>query len=196
MARNAGSVTLEVRRHSYTKKEAEGRGQGSNLSRAGVELARRVGATMGSFDYVLTSDQPRTVETALAMGFAVDATADMGGGLVEAATMEKGEHHAQWDWGSEAFVRYAELVARDGPTAAIGRHQVKLWRAVVNRLPSGGRGLVIAHGGVIEPGLVGLRPEAAHRSWGAALGHLEGARLAYADTRVVRVQLIRMAEAG
>jgi hypothetical protein len=64
---------VEIRRHVYTKKEGVGPGQGSTLSQAGVALGRRLGFEMGPFDYVLANTVPRTVETALAMGFAVDA---------------------------------------------------------------------------------------------------------------------------
>jgi broad specificity phosphatase PhoE len=181
-----------VRRHSYTKKEADGRGRGSTLSRAGVELARRLGGSMGSFDYVLASEVPRTAETAIAMGFAVDDLVDMGGGLWDAATQEAGNRHAHWDWGHEAFRGYAELVAADGATAALGRLQVRLWRDVLRRLPADGSALVIAHGGLIEPGLVALCPDADHRAWGAAIGHCEGARLRFGRAGTAHVELIRL----
>src|SRR5262245_40559339 len=62
---------LEVRRHSYTKKGAA-RGRGSHLSAEGVAFARAIGATLGPFSYVVTNELPRAVETAVAMGFAVD----------------------------------------------------------------------------------------------------------------------------
>ncbi len=39
--------TLDVRRHSFRKQ-----GGGSQLSQAGVEYARQLGASMGSFAYV------------------------------------------------------------------------------------------------------------------------------------------------
>lgn len=44
----------------------------AHLSQAGVEVARCVGASMGPFDCVVTSRITRTLETAIAMGFAVD----------------------------------------------------------------------------------------------------------------------------
>ena len=63
--------SIQIRRHSYTKKGAA-RGKGSHLSAAGVTLARRIGAETGPFELVLTSTVPRTLETAIAMGYAVD----------------------------------------------------------------------------------------------------------------------------
>ena len=56
--------TIEIRRHSYTKK-GESRGKGSHLSAEGVALAREIGHHIGPFDLVLTSDSPRTLETAI-----------------------------------------------------------------------------------------------------------------------------------
>ena len=44
---------------------------GDHLSRAGVDLARRVGETMGRYDLVVTSPVARAFETAIAMGFTV-----------------------------------------------------------------------------------------------------------------------------
>ena len=93
---------LEVRRHSYTKKAGEGRGQGSSLSQAGVELARRI-------------------------------------------------------------------AVRDG-----------------------GRALVVAHGGLIEPGLVTICPDGDLAAWGGAFAHCEGARLTYTGEALVEVKLLRV----
>jgi hypothetical protein len=56
-----------------------------------VALAREVGAQLGRVGHVLTSTSPRTVETALAMGHAVDDV-DMPSGYVPGEV----EHHARW----------------------------------------------------------------------------------------------------
>ena len=58
--------TLEVRRHSLTKK-GTARDRGSHLSARGVALARMVGVELGAIAYVVTSDSPRPIETAIAM---------------------------------------------------------------------------------------------------------------------------------
>ena len=59
-------AVIEHRRHSWREPP------GQHLTQKGVELARRVGETMGRFDLVVTSDLPRAFETAIAMGYAVD----------------------------------------------------------------------------------------------------------------------------
>jgi broad specificity phosphatase PhoE len=82
---------LEVRRHSLTKK-GDVRGNGSHLSQAGVDLARRVGAEIGAVGFVAASPIPRTLETAVAMGYAVDVLLDMGGEIWSDAQAEVAHH--------------------------------------------------------------------------------------------------------
>jgi hypothetical protein len=84
---------LEVRRHSLIKKGLA-RGRGSHLSAQGVALARAVGAKLGPIAHVLTSTTPRAVETAIAMGLAVDDTVDLPSGYVPGEV----EFHEQWTW--------------------------------------------------------------------------------------------------
>ncbi len=72
--------TIEIRRHCYTKK-GDARGKGSHLSAAGVGQARGIGEQIGPFNLVLTSTVPRTLETAIAMGFAVDEQLAVLGGI-------------------------------------------------------------------------------------------------------------------
>jgi broad specificity phosphatase PhoE len=82
---------LEVRRHSLTKADSA-RGRGSHLSAEGIARARLVGASLGPFATVVTSASPRGIETAVAMGFAVDDTVELPSGYVPG---EVG-HHDQW----------------------------------------------------------------------------------------------------
>src|SRR4051794_1373355 len=82
---------LEVRRHSLTKK-GQAPGRGSHLSADGVALARAVGTEIGPVAYVLTGTLPRTLETAVAMGYAVDGTVDVPSGYVPGEV----DHHDQW----------------------------------------------------------------------------------------------------
>ena len=67
---------LGVRRHSMTKTGMT-LGRGSHLSQEGVALARVVGESLHPFAYVVTNASPRAVETAVAMGLAVDDTVDL-----------------------------------------------------------------------------------------------------------------------
>ncbi|MEU8077754.1 hypothetical protein AB0B31_20150 [Catellatospora citrea] len=126
---------LEVRRHSFTKKDAA-RGRGSHLSGDGVAAARAVGAALGPVGYVLTSESPRAVETAVAMGFAVDDTAEMPSGYVPGEV----DHHDQWRW-ERPFVTYAELIAAGRGLADVALANRALWLAALRQVPEGGTAL-------------------------------------------------------
>jgi broad specificity phosphatase PhoE len=176
---------LEVRRHSLTKKGAA-RGRGSQLSAAGVALARIVGATIGDFAHVVASTIPRTIETAIAMGFAVDEVVEMPSSYLPGEV----EHHGQWAW-AQPYVRYAEILAQGRGLASAAASTRALFTAAVNAVPEGAAALVVSHGGIIEPALVACLPDADHASWGAAFGHCDGARLAFADGGFVSIELRR-----
>lgn len=175
---------LEVRRHSLTKKGAA-RGRGSHLSAAGVTLARLVGQSLGSFHHVVTSASPRAVETAIAMGYAVDDAVAMPSGYVPGEV----EHHDQWRWPSP-YRKYARLIA-GGELAAVADTHRAIWKRTVEAVPDGASALVISHGGGIEPALVACLPGAEHESWGEPFHHCDGARLEYADGRFVSVRFTR-----
>jgi broad specificity phosphatase PhoE len=165
---------LEIRRHSLTKK-GPARGSGSHLSQAGVNLAGRIGRQVGLVDYLAAGTVPRTLETALAMGYAVDELVDWDGGI---PVRDEVPHHAQWEW-ERPFETYAELIRAGGKLAALAGRQAEQWTRLVERVPEGGVALAISHGGVIEPGMVACLPTAAHAEWGRPFAHLEGARLGY-----------------
>jgi len=177
--------TLEVRRHSLRKQ-----GGGSQLSQAGVNYARQLGATMGPFAYVATSVSPRARETAIAMGFAVDQE------IVTLATDEAmyAEMEASGWWQApQPFVALAEVIAIKGATWRYGSALVACWRDILTPLPDGAAALVIAHSGDLEIALVICFPQADHATWGSPFGHCEGARLVFAGepARFTAVELLR-----
>ncbi len=176
---------LEVRRHSLTTKGAE-RGRGSHLSASGVALARAVGKEVGPVAYVLTSTSPRTAETALAMGYAVDDAVDMPSGYVPGEV----DHHDQWRW-AQPYATYADLIGRGGGLAAAARVHHDLWTSAVESVPDGAGALVISHGGCIEPALVRCLPDADHATWGSPFTHCDGARLTFHQGRFVDVRFRR-----
>jgi len=181
--------SIEIRRHSYTKK-GDGRGKGSHLSAQSVALARKIGTQIGPFDLVLTSPSPRTLETAIAMGFAVDDQRDALGDIPPDVLDEIG-HHERWTW-AEPFVRFAELVVRGGPTARMGRHQRETWVQALDAVAPQGRVLVVSHGRVMESGVVACLPDGDFAVWGAPFHHCEGGRMAYEQGRFTDVQLLRV----
>jgi broad specificity phosphatase PhoE len=175
---------LEVRRHSVTKKS---RGPGSHLSQEGVDLARRVGSSLGLFASVVTSALPRAIETALAMGYAVDDTVDLPSGYLPGEIA----HHDQSHW-PQPYHKYAELLAELPGLAAVADAHRGLWTRLVAAVPDGAAVLVVCHGGGIEPGLVACLPHADHASWGPPLGHCDGARLCFDRGRFVGIAFHRV----
>jgi broad specificity phosphatase PhoE len=181
--------TIEIRRHAYTKK-GEGRGNGSHLSLEGVAQARKVGGEIGPFDLVLTSPVPRTLETAIAMGFAVHDQLEALGDLSQAVLAEIG-HHERWAW-QEPFVTFAHFVRQGGPTTRMGERQREAWVRALESVPSGGRVLMISHGRIIECGLVTCIPDGEFKAWGASFNHCEGMRMTFEEGRFQGVQLLRL----
>ncbi len=170
---------LEVRRHSLREQS------GQHLSQAGVDLARRVGNTLGRFDRVVTSPLPRAFETAIAMGYAVDEQ------IEQLATMsDEVTAVIQWNAGYAAWARAAQnspLVAQYTQTMA------ELWRSIVRTLPDdGSRALVITHGGIVEAGTIGCLPSNTQPAYRTACGLCEGVRLTFDGDAVVNVELLRV----
>jgi broad specificity phosphatase PhoE len=185
--------TIEIRRHAYTKK-GEGRGKGSHLSTEGVALARKIGDEIGPFDLVLTSPVPRALETAIALGFAVDDQPEALGDLSPAVLEEIG-HHERWTW-KEPFITFAHFVRQGGPTTWMGERQREAWVRALESAPTSGRVLIISHGRIIESGLVTCVPDGDFSTWGPSFHHCEGVRMTFDEGRFHGVQLLRVLPQG
>ena len=190
---------LEVRRHSFTKK-GEDRGRGSHLSDEGVRLARRVGETIGPFSRVVASDVPRTLETALAMGFAVDEILPFGEGLDWHAVIDEIGWHALWEI-NDPFAHVAQLLPSRPHTARLGRHYRDRWLEIAMALDDDEAALIISHGQLMEVAVVSCLPYADHSSWGPPFSHCEGVRLlvqngAFTDVELLRIDATWVATAG
>ena len=180
--------TIEIRRHAYTKK-GDARGKGSHLSGQGVLQARRVGEHLGPFDLVITSHIPRTLETALAMGFAVNDQLEVLGNIPAEVWDEIG-HHERWTW-AEPFAMFANVIADGGPTAELGKRQRHAWTQALAAVPNNGKVLIISHGRIIEVGLVSCLPSANYATWGAPFQHCEGVRLGYDGSQFGDMHFLR-----
>jgi broad specificity phosphatase PhoE len=169
---------IELRRHSMRVKP------GQNLSRAGVELARRVGSSTGPFERVISSTIPRAYETAVAMGFAVDEQ------LEQLATLDAGvEEEVAWDAG---FAAWGAAYRRSGAvTRYASKHAAFLLEVAAALLP-GGAALVVSHGGIVEAQAVGCLPDADHAVWGGACSWCEGVRLTFDGEKFVDAKVLRV----
>jgi broad specificity phosphatase PhoE len=169
---------LEVRRHGKRNKPH------AHLSQEGVSQARRVGNTMGDFDRVVTSTLARAYDTAIAMGYAVDAELASLLPFDEIVTTEM-----------DLGVSYAEAARAfklGNHATACGQKMVKLWSELVSAARDGGAVLAISHGDVIELGVVACLPNADHAAWGAVSSYCEGARIAFDGAQFVDVSILRV----
>jgi len=169
---------IEHRRHSLRDSA------GIHLNPGGVALARRVAPSLGSFDRVVSSPKPRAVETAQALGFRVDAV------LPALAVSPDDVGLAIEELNPRSFADYVRLTARSESMAEYAREQAALMREELERVPDGGRLLMISHGGIIEFGAAAARGGDAVR-WGEPLGYLEGVRLHLSRGEWVRGEILR-----
>jgi broad specificity phosphatase PhoE len=182
--------TLEARRHSLRKA-----GGGSQLSQAGVDLARAIGGQIGPFDYVATSTVPRARETALAMGFAVDQELMPLLGEEEViADLEA----SGWSKDPQPLAALGRLVRAGGPAGRYGSAVATLWRDLLMPLGEDAKVLVITHSGDLELALVSCLMDADHAAWGGPFEPMEGARLTFGrdPARFLSLEPIRLPARG
>jgi broad specificity phosphatase PhoE len=154
-----------------------------HLSREGVLLARRVGDALGEYDLVATSEIPRAIETAIAMGYGVDRSYAMLGSLILADT------EVDLELGCAAV---AEAVRRGGVTAHAAQAHADLLKSVAASLPEAGHALLVSHGGMIELGVVGLLPDFDYSDWGGWCERCEGVRLHFEGGQCTHAEILRL----
>lgn len=164
--------TLEHRRHSL-------RAPSGHLSPQGVRLARALGPSLPAFDLVVTSPRTRAVETAVALGFAVDDTDDA---LAEwpddlSDAVERG-----------GFAGAAAWLAQPGNADAVkGYRRVML--DALRAVPDGGHGLIVSHLGVVEACVCAVLSSSLDpAALGGCVGVLEGVRLTFEADRLTRAE--------
>lgn len=179
MTGRAGTKVVEIRRHS-----ARHHDQWGHLTQAGVELAQRVGATMGRFDLVVSSPLPRAVETAIAMGYGIDRVIeDLA--VVGQAAMEE----IDWPMG---FAAFAHRMKPGTATERRGMELAALLQSLTHDLPDGGAALALSHGAVIEMATIASIPDANHTTWGPQCGHCEGVRFTFQTDLPTTAEILRI----
>ncbi len=169
---------LEHRRHSIREKP------GPHLNHDGVKLARKVGDTMGEFDYVVTSMIKRTWETALVMGYAIDEMRpelivfgdDVNRELMQETTFSGLK--AKYD--SEEVIReYAYF-------------QLQFIKQMLNKIEDGKSLLIVSHGLIIDIPLLDMFPNDDHATWGSIFDYCEGYKVKYDGEKFLDLDLMRV----
>jgi broad specificity phosphatase PhoE len=171
---------VEFRRHSIREKPSP------HLTQEGVNLAREVGKEMGDFNRVISSTAPRAIETAVAMGYAIDETYDE-----ISQTPESLEEEIEW---GISFPQYAEVIQKEGKTAEYSKRMAEFIKSLVLELPDKGSILIMSHGGLIEICVIGCLPNIDYNFWGKPLDTCEGVRLAFDGEKFVSAEILRKKE--
>jgi broad specificity phosphatase PhoE len=175
---------LEIRRHSKRERPSK------HLSQEGVLLARHVGRRMGPFERVVSSSAWRCVETAVAMGFAVDDIRDD-------LHMDRADEELPAEvLNLGRFEEFAEAVAGGGRVKKFAEDLCALWVEIARGLDRGGKGLVVGHGAMIELGAVAALPQADHGRWGKGLSVCEGVGLEFERGKFVAGEILRTRPRG
>jgi len=172
---------IEVRRHSI-------RNDAGQITPAGIELARRVGHDIGPFNRVITSTIARTIDTATAMGFKVDAQ-DERLGIPRGTLGSQFGDEIGW---ARTFADFAWAIERGEAAAYIAQLQKDMWQAVAMSLPENGRGLLITHSGNTEAGAVACLPNADYKAWGPYCSYCEGVRLQFDGEKFTAIEILRV----
>lgn len=171
------SKFIEIRRHAARAKP------GQHLSQQGIAMARMIGGGLGPFDRVVTSPLPRAIETAVAMGFAVDEEEE-----ALASYGEDVEMVLPWP---QPFAAYQ--AARHHPAVQRATRRLSaLYTALANYLAEGRAALVISHGGIVELSAVACVPEADYGSFGPFVDCCEGVRLTWEQDAFTGVEVFRI----
>ncbi|MHA1200486.1 MAG: histidine phosphatase family protein [Candidatus Heimdallarchaeaceae archaeon] len=127
---------IELRRHSIRDSPFP------HLNQRGVEKARRVGDTFGDFKHVISSNAPRSLETAVAMGYAVDK-------VMEEISMTPEEIEKEVTWGMD-FDQYSEVVKQGSKTAEYASQMALFIKDIANMLAENESALLVSHGRVYQ----------------------------------------------
>jgi len=157
---------------------------GDHLNQPGVTLARLLGENMGPFDRVVTSTLPRAIETAIAMGFAVDEQNE----LMTSYGMDV-EQEVPWP---SSPAEYVSAIRRRKVAASYADQLKTLYTKLADYIIHGRSALVINHGGVLELGAIACLPDADHSSWGPHFDYCEGIKLFWENGKFENGEILRV----
>lgn len=169
--------TIEIRRHSIRRPPAP------HLIREGVILARQLGESIGPFELVVSSTAPRAIETAVAMGFAIDREQELISRLPDPV-----DEILPFP---QPFLAYYD--ARNQP--AVAAHLQALggfYTELAESLQDGGAALVVCHGGIVELSAIACVPGADYQTFGLQIECCEGVRVVWDQGNFIDVRVLRL----
>ncbi|MHA2091540.1 MAG: hypothetical protein ACW98K_11830 [Candidatus Kariarchaeaceae archaeon] len=169
---------LEHRRHSIRHKP------GIHLNRDGVKLARKVGESMGDFDYVVTSTIERAWETALVMGYAVD---EMRPELIVFGEDVNKELMMETTFSGLKSKYTEKKVIRDYTD-----FQLHFIKQILNKIEDEQSLLLVSHGLIIDLPLFVMFPQDDPTKWGSIFSYCEGYKVRYDGEKYLDLELMRI----
>ena len=169
---------LEFRRHTKRSKSSP------HINQDGVDKARNLGNKLGKYDLVVSSCAPRAIETAVAMGYAVDEICDE-----ISKTPDSIEDEVVWGLNFEEF---AKVIRKKGKTHEYVQQLADFVLDFSDKIPENGTALMISHGGLLELLTIGCFPNEDYKSWGKYLSTCEGVKIYIKDRSFEKVELLRI----
>lgn len=171
---------LEFRRHSKRSTPSP------HLNQEGVDKARKLGNELGDFTFVVSSNAPRAIETAVALGYAVDE-------IVEEISMTPDYIEDEVTWGMN-FGEFASVIKQKGQTFDYSKQMAEFLLNFAKKLPKNGSALLVSHGGLIEIATIGCFPNEDYDFWGKYLSTCEGVRFHIKEGNFEKIELLRISE--
>ncbi|MCK4845358.1 MAG: histidine phosphatase family protein [Candidatus Heimdallarchaeota archaeon] len=169
---------IELRRHSTRIKPSQ------HLTQDGVNLARKTGEYLGVFVKVYSSSAPRAIETAVAMGFAIDDILDE-----VSMTPKKIENEVVWGM---TFEQYSNIINKGRKTSEYAKELATFLLELIEDVHEEGSILIVSHGGLIEIAAIGCMPDLDYSKWGEPLDICEGVRLTIDKKKFVSAEILRI----
>lgn len=169
---------IEHRRHSIRETD------GVHLNQEGINLARKVGNDMGTYDLVVTSQNDRAFDTAIAMGYAVNKQLESLNSFGEEVINEV----ENW---SMPFTEIKSYYDKKAHLHKFCWNHQKFLEELLKDVQNGESILIISHGGIVDYPLVHLFPNEDFQKWGQPFSYCEGYRLYFEDGLFTKVELLR-----
>lgn len=169
---------IEYHRHSIP-------GDGVHLIQAGVDLARKTGNSMTSFNYVITSPKERAFEIAIAMGYAVND-------INEGSSTYGEDLEGEFDYDTLIFPKIKKLLSRQSHTLEFAKKQVNFLLTLAQTINDGEKLLLISHGGVIDIPLVFMFLNEDLTTWGGLFECCEGYRITIEENQFINYEILRV----
>lgn len=167
---------IELRRHSKRVKSSP------HLTQYGVDLAQKIGQSMGKYHKTYSSYALRAIETAVAMGYAIDE-------IYEEISITPEDIQEEVSWGMN-FEEYAIAIREGQQSKNYAKRMADFLLELVHPIPDSTSILILSHGGLIEISTIGCFPNLDFSTWGNALEECEGVLLYVENNDFVKTEKI------